>query len=418
MALESSPEQPQPLARVVSALRGWVERCGDLWVEGQVLSINRRSGATQYLELRDSRANVSATLTCSRLVLDAAGPLTEGTTIAAWVKPRVFEQRTSLTFECREIRAMGEGWLLQRLEQLKRALQAEGLFDPHRKKRLPFVPRTIGLIAGQGSDAERDVMVNVAHRWPAARFEVRNTLVQGPDAAAQVMAALADLDNTLGVDVVVIARGGGALEDLLPFSDEGLARAVAAARVPVVSAIGHEADSPILDNVADARASTPTDAARLLVPDAAEQLTLVTQARRRLWAALEQRLVHDQRDLDQLRSRPVLRTPLASFDVHDERLLQLRERLGRSITHVLQSESRDLAHQLDRVRTMSPNRTLQRGYAILGGPEGTVSSVTDIDEGDDLIAYVADGEIILEVRETLARSAQPTHRPLSGDPDD
>lgn len=154
------------------------------------------------------------------------------------------------------------------------------------------------------------------------------------------------------------------------------------------------------------------------MPDAAEQLTLVTQARRRLWAALEQRLVHDQRDLDQLRSRPVLRTPLASFDVHDERLLQLRERLGRSITHVLQSESRDLAHQLDRVRTMSPNRTLQRGYAILGGPEGTVSSVTDIDEGDDLIAYVADGEIILEVRETLARSAQPTSPPLSGDPDD
>ncbi|MGD8215485.1 exodeoxyribonuclease VII large subunit [Aestuariimicrobium sp. Y1814] len=398
--LQSSADRPQPLGRVVAALKGWVERTGDIWVEGQVLEINRRSGATQYLKLRDSRVNVSATLTCSRLVLDNAGPLTEGATVAAWVKARVWEQNTQLSFECRELRPMGEGQLLARLEHLKRTLQAEGLFDPHRKQRLPFVPAVIGLISGANSDAERDVVTNTRRRWPSARFEVRNTPVQGATAAAEIIDALAELDRTPGVEVIVIARGGGSLEDLLPFSDEGLVRAVAACRTPVVSAIGHEKDSPILDNVADLRASTPTDAAKRIVPDATEERALVQQARSRMAQAVVSRLENEQRLLDQLRSRPVLLNPLASFEMHQERLDSQRASLHAAISRAVDDESRQLRHLLERVRSLSPQRTLERGYAILTDGTDTITSVTSVDEGDDLLAYLADGELVLEVRQS------------------
>ncbi|MGA4670904.1 exodeoxyribonuclease VII large subunit [Propionibacteriaceae bacterium Y1923] len=413
--LQSSADRPQPLGRVVAALKGWVERTGDIWVEGQVLEINRRSGATQYLKLRDSRVNVSATLTCSRLVLDNAGPLTEGATVAAWVKARVWEQSTQLSFECRELRPMGEGQLLARLEHLKRTLQAEGLFDPHRKQRLPFVPAVIGLISGANSDAERDVVTNTRRRWPAARFEVRNTPVQGATAATEIIDALAELDRTPGVEVIVIARGGGSLEDLLPFSDEGLVRAVAACRTPVVSAIGHEKDSPILDNVADLRASTPTDAAKRIVPDATEERPLVQQARSRMAQAVVSRLENEQRMLDQLRSRPVLLNPLASFEMHQERLDSQRASLHAAISRAVDDESRQLRHLLERVRSLSPQRTLERGYAILSDGTDTITSVTSVDEGDDLLAYLADGELVLEVRQSTPNPH--SHEPAGGDHD-
>lgn len=406
-ALDSSPDTPQPLGRVVAALKQWVERTGAIWVEGQIIEINRRSGVTQYLKLRDLRANVTATLTCSRLVLDNAGPLTEGTTVVASIKARMWEQNASLSFECAELRPVGEGQLLARLEQLKRALQAEGLFEPHRKQRLPLVPTRIGLISGANSDAERDVVTNTQRRWPSAQFEIRHTLVQGPNAASEVMAALDDLQKTPGVDVIVIARGGGSLEDLLAFSDEGLVRAVAACRVPVVSAIGHEKDTPILDNVADVRASTPTDAAKRIVPDAAEQAQLIAGARQRMAAAVESRLQNEQRSLDQMRSRPVLLNPLASFEMHEERLASQRGTLRTAVARAIEDESRHIGHHLDRIRSLSPQRTLERGYAILSDGSDTVTSVHQVDEGDELIAYVHDGSIILEVRESTPNTTTP-----------
>ena len=398
--MQSSPEHPQPLARVVSAVKGWVDRLGDVWVEGQLIQINRRTSTTQFLTLRDSRANVSATLTCTRLVLDNAGPLTEGTTVAAWVKPRLFEQNSQLSFECRELRPLGEGQLLARLEQLKRMLQAEGLFDPSRKKPLPFVPRRIGLVTGASSDAERDVLQNTLRRWPSADFEVVNTPVQGANAAEAIIEALQRLHRVPGVDVIVIARGGGALEDLLPFSDETLVRAVAACTIPVVSASGHETASPILDNVADVRASTPTDAAKRIVPDAAEEARGIAQARSRMAQAVASRLQNEQRHLDALRSRPVLQNPLASFEMHAERLANARHSLRRAIARVVADESREIQHLVGRARTMSPKKTLERGYAILTDGTDTITSVHDVDEGDDLLAYVSDGQIILEVRQT------------------
>ncbi|MGO4958502.1 exodeoxyribonuclease VII large subunit [Luteococcus sp. Sow4_B9] len=400
MALESSPEHPLALGHVVQLVKGWVERCGAVWVEGQVIQIKRRAGSsTVFMVLRDSTVQSSAQVSCSTAVLDAAGPVTEGTTITAWVKPTVWSKNGSLSFDCREIRIAGEGRLLAELEQRKRLLQAEGLFDPVRKKRLPFLPRSIGLVTGAGSAAERDVLTNIALRWPAAHVEVRHALVQGPKAAAEVMARLAELDADPQVEVIIIARGGGALEDLLPFSDEGLVRAVAACRTPVITAIGHEPDVPIVDLAADLRASTPTDAAKRVVPDAREESERVQQALSRIRGAIVGRVSTEQQQLDALRSRPVLRDPAGSFDIHYDRLETLRMRLDHAIDRTLSQHVTSLEHDVSRVRAMSPKATLERGYAILADGEGnSVTSITDVDLDDDVMAYLADGKLTLGVR--------------------
>ena len=399
MAMESSPENPLALGRVVQAVKGWVERCGAVWVEAQVIQINRKAGSsTVYMTMRDTIANSSASVTCSVAVLDAAGPISEGATVTAWIKPTVWSNTAKLSFECHEIRASGEGRLLQQLEQRKRLLQAEGLFDPARKKRLPFLPRSIGLVTAANSAAERDVLTNIRLRWPAADITVRHALMQGPNCAAEVMQALAGLDAEPTVDVIIVARGGGSLEDLLPFSDEGLVRAVAACRTPVVSAIGHEPDVPIIDLAADLRASTPTDAAKRVVPDAQEEAQRVQQALGRIRSAMTSRVANEQRHLDQLVSRPVLRDPAGSFDIHYDRIEMLRQRLGSAIDRSIQQQATSLTHDLSRVRAMSPKATVERGYAILvDGEGGSIASIADADLDDDLMAYLADGKLTLSV---------------------
>ena len=262
----------------------------------------------------------------------------------------------------------------------------------------------MGVITGAGSAAERDVIENARRRWPAVRLAVRHALVQGPQAAEQVMAAVAALDAQPGVDVIVIARGGGSLEDLLPFSDEGLVRAVFACRTPVVSAIGHETDNPILDLVADFRASTPTDAAKRVVPDAADELARVQQARQRMARSVSGLVQRQQEHLDALRSRPVLADPTVSFTLAAEQVSALAVRARRAIGSQLDRESVAVQHHLHRVRAVSPKATLERGYAILVGPDGhSVGTVAEIDPGDDLLAHLSDGQLVVEVREIRPR---------------
>lgn len=399
MALESSPEQPQPLRVIAQAVKGWIERLGWIWVEAQLIEINRRSGSrTVFLTLRDKLAEVSASVSISPATLDLAGPLREGATVSARIRPSYWTPTGRFSFFCDEIRAVGEGRLLARLEQTKRRLQAEGLFDRERKRPLPFLPAVVGLITGASSAAERDVTENIHKRWPAARIRTQNTLVQGPEAAAQVAGAVNLLDRSDDVNVIVIARGGGSLEDLLPFSDEDLLRVVAGCDTPVVSAIGHETDQPVLDLVADLRASTPTDAARRVVPDAAEEHARLNQARQRCRLAIVA-IIDAQREwLRTIRSRPVLTDPTGTFDLRYEQLTALRHRSYRAITQQLDNAAEIIGHTLSRARVMSPKATLERGYSILTDDgDHAITSAAAVDDRQQLTAHLAFGQLTVGV---------------------
>ena len=385
-------------------VRGWIDRLGPVWVEAQLIEISRRSGRTIFLTLRDRLAEVSVSVTVSPTTLDSAGPLAEGATVVARLKPSYYEQSGRFSYYCDAITPVGEGRLLAQLEQTKRLLQAEGLFDFARKRPLPFLPRRIGLITGADSAAERDVIENARRRWPAVRLVIRHALVQGPQAAEQIIAGLRQLDGIPEVEVIVIARGGGSLEDLLPFSDEALVRAVAACRTPVVSAIGHESDNPILDLVADYRASTPTDAAKRIVPDAAEESARLQQARQRLRQSMAGHIARQQEMLNALRSRPVLADPTASLGLRAAEIDNLRDRAGRAVAARLDREQLAVRHDLDKIRAVSPQATLERGYAILVGAKGQpVNSVRQVGRGDDMVAHLADGQLVVGVREVRAR---------------
>jgi len=396
MALETSPHAPAPVRQIAQAVAGWVDRLGVVWVEGQVAQVNRRAGVGKvFMTLRDSVADISIPVTCPRAVFDSLEtPPAEGASIVIQAKPSYYANRGSFSLEAREIRLVGLGELLARLERRRQLLAAEGLFAPELKRRLPFLPQRVGLVTAPDSAAERDVVENARRRWPAVAFETAYAAMQGTRAAAEVIAAIDRLDRDERVDVIVVARGGGAVEDLLPFSDEALIRAVAKVRTPVVSAIGHEPDTPLLDLVADVRASTPTDAAKLVVPDVVEEVRNVTRARDRLRSAIGGWLAREQAGLDALRSRPALGDPRSLLDDRVDEVVMLRERARRSFQHRLDRASDDIGHQRARARALSPLATLQRGYAVLQDADGhVVTSVADVAAQQTISVRVADGRI-------------------------
>src|SRR3954451_21905711 len=333
----SSSDEPWPVRVVSQKIGQWIGRLGWIWVDGQVAQITRRPGTnTVFLTLRDPSADLSLTVTTNRDVVDLGAPnLTDGARIVVHARPEFYAGRGSLSLRADEIRQVGLGELLARLEKLKKLLAAEGLFDRARKRRLPFLPGRIGLITGRASAAERDVLTNARRRWPAVEFRTVNVAVQGPSAVPQIVDALRGLDAAPTIDVIILARGGGSIEDLLPFSDEALCRAVFACRTPVVSAIGHETDTPLIDYVADVRASTPTDAAKRIVPDLAEEVRLIGQARSRLERAVRNLVDRQQHRLDLLRSRPVLARPQVMVDQRAAEVAALRDRTGRCLDHRL-----------------------------------------------------------------------------------
>ncbi|RNL61341.1 exodeoxyribonuclease VII large subunit [Nocardioides marmoriginsengisoli] len=396
MALTTSPESPIPVRQVVTAIGGWVDRLGAVWVEGQVVQLNRPANSnTDFLTLRDKLADVSIQLTCPRAVVDSLPtPLVNGAQVIAHGKPTVYPNRGSLSLSVRELRLVGEGELLARLERRRQLLAAEGLFALELKRPLPFLPHRIGLVTAKDSAAEKDVLENARRRWPGVAFEVRYAAMQGVNAAEQVIAALEALDRDPSVEVIVIARGGGSIEDLLPFSDEALIRAVHRATTPVVSAIGHEPDSPILDLVADLRASTPTDAAKRIVPDVAEEGHRVLQLRDRIRRTTHALVAREQQQLDNLRSRPSMADPRSDLVGRADEVRALRARGQRVLGHVLDRAADDLDHSLARVRALSPLATLRRGYAVLSDADGALfSSVEDIAGGAPVTIRVADGRI-------------------------
>ncbi len=381
---------------VSQKISSWIGKLGWVWVDGQVAQLSRRPGSsTVFVTLRDPSADLSLTLTANRDVLDSGAPnLQEGARIVAHARPEWFAQRGTLSLRADQVRLVGLGELLARLEQLKQLLAAEGLFDPRRKRRPPFLPHRIGLITARASAAERDVLTNAKRRWPAVDFRVLNVTVQGPTAAPSIIGALQTLDADESVDVIILARGGGSVEDLLPFSDEALCRAVFACRTPVISAIGHEPDTPLVDWVADMRASTPTDAAKRVVPDLGDELRLMAQARSRLTQALRHRIDREQQRLDSIRSRPSLANPHALVDRLEADLHHAVDRLRRIVDFRLSRADSDLAHTLARLRGLSPGATLSRGYAIVQTSDGHVlTDAAKASNGDALRVRLAKGEL-------------------------
>jgi len=397
---QSTAEEPWPVRVVSQKIGAWIGRLGWVWVDGQIAQITRRPGTqVVFITLRDPSADLSLTVTAHRDVLDTGAPnLSEGARVLLHAKPEFFPARGTLSLRADEIRQLGIGELLARLERLKKLLAAEGLFDPRRKRRPPFLPGRIGLVTGRASAAERDVLTNARRRWPAVDFRVINVAVQGPAAVPQILDALAVLEKDPEVDVIILARGGGSVEDLLPFSDEALCRAVFACRTPVITAIGHETDTPLVDFVADVRASTPTDAAKRAVPDLVEERQRIGQLRGRIDRAVVGLLDREQHRLDAIRSRPVLARPEALLDQRAADVQALRERAARCLRHRLERGAADVDHTLARLRALSPKATLARGYAIVQAADGAVLREPEqVREGDPLRVRLAGGELAATV---------------------
>ncbi len=394
--LESSPESPLPLRRISQALAEWIGRLGEVWVEGQVAQFVRRPGVqTYFLTVRDTDANISMQVTCHRSVL--LEPLAEGARVVLRARPDFYAERGTLSLRATEIRQVGLGELLARIERLRELLTAEGLFAAGRKQGLPFLPHMIGLITGRASAAEHDVVDNARRRFPGARFRIESAATQGNTAVTEIILALQRLDADPQVEVIVIARGGGSIEDLLPFSNEALLRAVSAARTPVVSAIGHETDRPLLDLVADFAASTPTDAAKRIVPDLDAETGQLRELRARLRVSVHRRLDNEDQLMAGLPERlrlGVQRMIETGQDETERAVARTRSRLA----SLLALAEADNAQLLARVISLSPQAVLNRGYAVLWDADGAViRKAADAAPGARLQARVADGEFAVQV---------------------
>ena len=399
-AADTTRDNPWPLSRLTQNIKIYVDRMSALWVEGQVVQYNPRPGSRMaFFTLRDTESDTSMTVTAFPNVITAIGAgFEEGVKVVARVKPVFWERSGSLNLQAGEIHLQGLGDLLAQIERLRQRLAAEGLFDTDRKKPLPFLPRVIGLVCGRNAKAKDDVIVNASARWPAARFEVREVAVQGQYAVREVTQAIAELDSLPQVDVIVVARGGGSVEDLLPFSDEALVRAAAQTSTPLVSAIGHEGDAPLLDYVADYRASTPTDAARRIVPDLAQELDGLARAREGMRSAIQRRLAQERYNLDLLVSRPIFLAPAATLEPHrtfiDSALTSLRTQVERRLS----SERQSILQASATLQALSPQATLERGYSMLRLPSGElVRDASQVPKGTLVEGILAQGRLVAQV---------------------
>ncbi len=392
---ETSAEKPLSVRVISEAIGDYLSKLGAVWIEGELSEVTVRPGAPMvFMRLRDTSADMSLSIMCHRSVLEAVQPLPQNARVVMHSKVSWYAKNGSLSMSVKEIRQVGVGELLARLELLKSTLAAEGLFDLDRKKDLPFLPRKVGLICGRNSDAEKDVIENAKRRWPSVQFELREVAVQGSAAVVEVSEALLELDANPDVDVIIITRGGGSFEDLLPFSDETLIRVVADAKTPIVSAIGHEKDSPLLDLVADYRASTPTDAGKRVVPDVQEELSKIRDLQHRAARHVTNFIEFELHRLENFRSRPIFKDPLSMVVLRQEALGALRARSNRSTENRINLAQEELTNLRGQVRTLSPQATLDRGYAVVLTQDGNiVREASTLTVGQKIAIRVAKGVV-------------------------
>ena len=390
---ETSSEAPATVRVVTEAIKEYVDRLGPIWIEGEISELNERSGMMAFIRLRDPSVDMSISVMCHKSVIAAAQPLPANARVVLYAKPSWFTKNGSLTMSAKEIRQVGVGELLARLEALKNTLAQEGLFDSERKVALPLLPQKIGLICGRNTDAEKDVVENAKRRWPSVQFEIREVTVQGAGAVSEVSEALRELEVDKTVEVIIITRGGGSFEDLLPFSDEGLVRLAASCKTPIVSAIGHEKDSPLLDLVADYRASTPTDAAKRVVPDIAEEIAMITAFKDRARRRLANLIDLESTRITNFMARPVMKDPMVLVSSRAEVIAALKDRSNRSFAARLKLAKEELKQIKARVRALSPQATLDRGYSVVQLSNGEI--LTDpkrLKAGEQLRMRLAKGE--------------------------
>lgn len=382
----STEHSPWQVSMLSKSLKDWIEKLGKVWVEGELQSYTER-GSGMFGSLRDLDIENGIEIHAfANSGAEIASGLSQGDRVVALVQPVFWPKNGKLTMRVVQMHKVGLGELLERIEKLKLQLISEGLSDASRKKPLPFLPNKIGLITGAKSDAEKDVLQNSRLRWPEVEFEVINTLVQGDRAAAEIIMALEQLDQMTEVEVIIIARGGGSFQDLLPFSDERLVRAVALATTPIVSAIGHENDQPLLDLVADLRASTPTDAAKRVVPDIAEEFSKLSNAAERIWFRMSSLVENQHQSIASLRSRPVLASPFGFVDNQQEILSQATRRLGEILGYRLERSTTEVEQLHARAHSLSPQLTLERGYVVITSVDGKVMNKVKKGEQFSLIS--------------------------------
>jgi exodeoxyribonuclease VII large subunit len=387
-------EAPWPVALLSTKLKEYLDRLGTVWVEGELTQWGV-SGGNVYGKLKDLEADATISITMwSSVRARLSEQFKQGDHVIALLKPSWWVKGGSLSMQVYDLKHVGLGDLLERLERLRAQLAAEGLFDRDRKRRLPFLPGVIGLVTGRESDAERDVVRNAQLRWPSVQFRVVYAAVQGDRTAGEVVSAIRRLDADPEVDVIIVARGGGDFQNLLGFSDERVVRAAAAASTPIVSAIGHEADRPLLDEVADLRASTPTDAAKRVVPDVAEELMRVEQARARLGMRLASMLTREIDRIGHLRARPALADSGWIIDRRAEELTRWVARGSELVERCIERQTARVGELRGHLRALSPQATLDRGYAIVQGGDGHVlQSPDDAPEGTRMMLTLAGGRL-------------------------
>jgi exodeoxyribonuclease VII large subunit len=368
----SSEQTPWSVANFTNTLKEWITRLGNVWVEGQISQISPKKDVF-FGELRDLVADKGFSIHSRRPdVLAAVSELSAGDRVVALVHPDFWERSGKTSMDVLAIRKVGLGELLERIERLRQQLIKEGLTLAERKQPLPFLPNLIGLITGANSDAEKDVLQNTKARWPEVRFKVQHTPVQGDKAAPEIIKAIELLDADPEVDVIVLARGGGSFQDLLVFSDEKVVRAVANCKTPIVSAIGHENDRPLTDEVADVRASTPTDAAKLIVPDVIEERKKISQALERISLRVVGFVQNQIELILGIRSRPILANPFTLVDERALQISQLEQNLSSQINNTLEKQQLLITGLRGQVRALSPKLTLDRGYAVVRDLNGHV----------------------------------------------
>lgn len=396
----SSEHSPWQVSMLSKSLKDWIDKLGRVWVEGELAQINNRGG-NLFAELRDLQTeNTIAIHSWRGSGGEIATDLKQGDRVVALIKPQFWAKNGRLSMQLYEIKKVGLGEILERIERLRSQLNIEGLTDPANKKPLPFIPNVIGLITGAGSDAEKDVLENSRLRWPEVQFEVINTLVQGERAIPEIIFALEQLDKNPTVDVIIVARGGGSFQDLLIFSDESLVRAAAGLSKPLVSAIGHENDRPLLDDVSDLRASTPTDAAKRVVPDVVEQRLRISEFRNRLRLRVQSYLDSQQQLISSIRSRPIMADPYAFIDLATESLFEKRSLLRERFRYRLESSSSELRELVAKSNSLSPQLTLQRGYAVVTNISGElITSSKQTKQRQKLVIRVLHAEIAATVDE-------------------